>query len=69
MVIRRCGKFENQNFEVWDDDVILLGGSEHSLFQFMRLQVRNFLENFYIGKLILIMTLVLCVVIFTELAL
>lgn len=23
VVIRRCGKFENMNFEIWDDDVIL----------------------------------------------
>jgi hypothetical protein len=35
----------------------------------MRLQVRNFLENYYINKLILIMTLILCGVIFSELAL
>lgn len=32
VVIRRCGKFENMNFEVWDDDVILQGGAELSLF-------------------------------------
>ena len=35
----------------------------------MRLQVRNFLDNYYINKLILVMTLFLCAVIFTELAL
>ena len=34
----------------------------------MRLQVRNFLDNYYINKLILVMTLFLCAVIFTELA-
>lgn len=31
--------------------------------------MRNFLENYYISKLILIMTLILCFVIFSELAL
>lgn len=30
--------------------------------------MRNFLENYYINKLILVMTLILCGVIFTELA-
>jgi hypothetical protein len=40
VVIRRFGKLEQQNFEVWDDDVILAGGTELSLFQFMRQSVR-----------------------------
>jgi hypothetical protein len=68
IVIRRCNKYDVPNFEVWDDDIILLGGSELSLFQWMRFQVRSFLENYYINKLILVMTLILCGVIFTELA-
>lgn len=37
IVIRRCNKFDTPNFEVWDDDVILQGGVELSLFQWMRL--------------------------------
>ena len=68
VIIRRCNKFDSPNFEVWDDESILQGGVELSLFQWMRLQVRNFLDNYYINKLILVMTLFLCAVIFTELA-
>jgi hypothetical protein len=67
-VIRRFGKLEQLNFEVWDDDVILAGGAELSLFQFMRQTVRQFLENKYIAKLILTMTIFLCIVIFSELS-
>lgn len=67
-MIRRFGKLEQLNFEVWDDDVILAGGAELSLFQFMRQTVRQFLENKYIAKLILTMTIFLCIVIFSELS-
>jgi hypothetical protein len=36
IVIRRCNKFDAPNFEVWEDDIILQGGAELSLFQWMR---------------------------------
>lgn len=39
IVIRRCFKFEVQNFEEWDDEKILENGSEPSLLQFMRTSV------------------------------
>lgn len=68
VVIRRFGKLEQLNFEHWDDEVILAGGAELSLFQFMRHSVRQFLENKYIAKLILTMTIFLCLVIFSELS-
>jgi hypothetical protein len=67
-VIRRCGKFETQDFDTWDDDHILHGGQEPSLFSSMRTSVKHFLENKYISQLILVMTLFLCFIIFTELA-
>jgi uncharacterized protein YacL len=53
---------------LWDDENILAGGSELSLFQSIRQSVRKFLENKYIEKLILAMTIFLCVVIFSELS-
>lgn len=68
VVIRRCGKFEVIDFTVWDDEMILHGGVEPSLFQFMRTSVKIFLENRYISQLILGMTLFLCAVIFSELS-
>jgi len=46
----------------------LVGGAEPSLFKFMRTSVKHFLENKYISQLILVMTLFLCFIIFTELA-
>ena len=67
-VIRRCGKFDAAEFEEWEDDTIALGGTDMSLFQFMRHSVKLFLENRYISQLILGMTLFLCVVIFSELS-
>jgi hypothetical protein len=39
VVIRRCFKFDVQNFEEWDDEKILENGSEPSLLQFMRTSV------------------------------
>jgi hypothetical protein len=68
IVIRRCGKLEIVEFTEWDDDQILFGGTDLSLFQFMRASVKKFLENKHIEKLILVMTLFLCGVIFTELS-
>jgi len=68
VVIRRCGKFEITEFSEWKDEEILQGGTEPSLFNYMRSSVKQFLENKYISQLILGMTLFLCVVIFTELA-
>ena len=55
-------------FETWDDNEIFVGGIEPSLLQSMRNRVQSFLENTYIYRLILVMTIVLCVVILLELS-
>lgn len=68
IVIRRCGKLQIIDFTEWKDEEILQNGTEPSLFNFMRASIKQFLENKYISQLILGMTLFLCVVIFTELA-
>ena len=68
VVIRRCFKFEVQNFEEWDDDKILENGSEPSLLNYLRTTVQNFIKHPIIDTLILGMTLFLCVVIFSEMA-
>ena len=66
IVIRRCGKFEAQDYEEWDDERILDGGVEPSLIQFMKNQVTTFLKIPFIENMILGMTLFLCFVIFSE---
>lgn len=66
IVIRRCGKFESQNYEEWDDERILDGGAEPSLIQFMKNQVSTFLKIPFIENMILGMTLFLCFIIFSE---
>ena len=53
----------------WDDQFIIDGGSELSLFALMRFKVKQFVENKIVDTTILVMTVILCVVIFTELAL
>ena len=68
IVIRRCGKLDIIDFVEWKDEEILILGADPSLFNSMRTSVKQFLENKYISQLILGMTLFLCVVIFTELA-
>lgn len=67
-VIRRCGKFEAGEFEVWDDAEIASNGIEPSLMQSLRNSVKAFLEFPVISNTILFMTLFLCAVIFTELS-
>ena len=69
-MIRRCGKFEPGNFEVWDDGAIFNDEDimQTSLFQFMRDTVNAFLTKKTIDNFILYMTLALCLVIFSELA-
>lgn len=71
VVIRRCGKFEPGAFEEWDDEAIYNDEEIHipSLWQTMRDTCRNFIEHQTVETFILIMTLLLCLVIFTELAL
>jgi len=70
IVIRRCGKLSiSPDFQgKWDDDVIFAGGIELSLFALIRRKIAEFLEHPYISKMILGMTIFLCVVIFSELA-
>lgn len=69
--MRRCGtlpiavEFNNK----WDDDIIFAGGVELSLLWFLRKKMTDFLEMKFISQLILGMTIFLCVVIFSELAL
>jgi len=71
VVIRRFGtlpiSIEFQ--QKWDDDVIFAGGIELSLFSLLRKKMTDFLEMKTISQLILGMTIFLCVVIFSELAL
>ena len=67
-VIRRCGKYDPGEFEEWDDDEMILGGVETSLWQTMRNSVSSFLDLDFIYNLIIGMTIFLCVVIFLELS-
>ena len=71
IVIRRIGFFSiTEGFDgEWKDQDIIDGGSEDSLFAMCRFKVRAFVENYYVDNTILVMTVILCVVIFTELAL
>ena len=48
--------------------MIFLGGADLSLFMLTRKKVTEFLEHIYISRMILGMTIFLCVVIFSELA-
>ena len=70
IVIRRCGKLQvSIEFNgKWDDDLIFAGGIELSLFALIRRKVADFLENKIISNMILGMTIFLCIVIFSELA-
>jgi hypothetical protein len=70
-VIRRFGRLSiTSDFKngKWDDEAIFNGGVELSLFATLRETTKNFVENPKISNLILYMTVVLMVVIFTELA-
>jgi hypothetical protein len=70
-VIRRLGflpltpEFKNGK---WDDEAIFAGGIEPSLFQTLRKFTQDLIENQKVSNLILYMTIILMVVIFTELA-
>ena len=71
VVMRRIGFMSiTEGFNgKWDDQFIIDGGSELSLFALMRFKVKQFVENKIVDTIILVMTVILCVVIFTELAL
>lgn len=71
VVIRRFGRLPiSESFEgVWDDQYIHDNGSEMSLMMVCRTKVLNFVEIKAVENSILGMTIVLCVVIFAELAL
>ena len=71
VVIRRLGFLPvSEGYDgKWDDQYIHEGGAELSLLKFLRNKVLNFVEIKLIDRLILGMTIFLCVVIFAELAL
>jgi len=71
VVIRRLGTLPVpiEFHQKWDDDIIFAGGIELSLFSLLRKKMTDFLEMKTISQLILGMTIFLCVVIFSELAL
>lgn len=69
VVVRRLGFYENNNLTVWNDQEIAERGPEPSLINKMRSTVREFLERPKIADFILSMVILLCVVIFSELAL
>jgi hypothetical protein len=68
-VILRFGTLENVELTHWDDREIAERGPEISLMQKMRKTVQEFLERPKIVDFILGMVILLCVVIFSELAL
>lgn len=71
VVIRRLGKLpisEGYN-DKWDDQYIHDGGAEMSLMNVCRTKVLEFVEIKAVENSILGMTIILCVVIFAELAL
>lgn len=69
VVILRMGTYKNINFTTWDDKEIASNGKHASLLEFMRTSVTEFLEIPKIADFILGMVILLCVVIFSELAL
>ena len=69
VVVRRLGFYENNNLTVWNDQEIAERGPDPSLIDKMRSTVREFLERPKIADFILGMVILLCVVIFSELAL
>lgn len=68
-VIRRFGFYENVDLITWDDKKIAERGPDISLLDLMRKSVIEFLERPKIVDFILGMVILLCVVIFSELAL
>ena len=69
VVIRRLGSYKNVYFTTWDDKAIAQSGKHVSLLEYMRTSVTEFLERPKIVDFILGMVILLCVVIFSELAL
>ena len=71
VVIRRCGRLPiSEGFNgKWDDRYIHDGGADASLMKVCRSRVQKFVEIKAVENSILGMTIVLCAVIFTELAL
>jgi hypothetical protein len=69
VIIRRCGKYENVDLVVWDDEAIAQRGPDIGLLYLMRKTVAEFLEQQRVINFILGMVIILCVVIFSELAL
>lgn len=71
VVLRRCGLLGiSEGFNgTWNDQYIHNGGSEMSLMKTLRTKVQRFVEITAVENTILGMTIVLCVVIFAELAL
>lgn len=67
--MRRFGLYENVNLITWDDKEIAERGPDISLLDLMRKSVTEFLERPKIVDFILGMVILLCVVIFSELAL
>ena len=68
-VIRRFGLYENVDYTTWDDEALAERGPDISLFYLMRKTVADFLEQQRVVNFILGMVILLCVVIFSELAL
>jgi hypothetical protein len=67
-VIRRCGMLSVDFSGKWDDETIVDGGEELSLFASIRKAVADFIDLTFISNLIIGMTIFLCVVIFSELS-
>lgn len=67
--MRRFGFYENVNLVTWDDKTIAERGPDVGLFYLMRKTVADFLERQKVRDFILGMVILLCVVIFSELAL
>ena len=68
-IIRRFGKYENVEFEEWNDEKMVDAGTDPSLLFMMRKTLANFLEHRLISRFILGMVILLCIVIFSELSL
>lgn len=68
-VVRRFGYYENVDLVEWDDEAIAEKGPDISLLYLMRKSVADFLEQQRVINFILGMVILLCVVIFSELAL
>ena len=69
VVVLRLNFYKNYDMTVWNDQEIAERGPDPSLMQKMRSTIREFLERQKIADFILGMVILLCVVIFSELAL